>query len=340
MAKIKRTTQEKTYKEFEEAPSGEVFFYNYKEPLMIFKEGFGYQGALIFDSTSQQIQCHFCGGWFDYLGNHLHKEHNMTAPEYKKKVGLNTSSALISEPLRAKLIAKGLEKRIKNLRPNKTHSAASRAKISATLRENRAEKQNRNNTCPEQLLERLTVLYNKLGRTPRFHGTRLVTGKKIHGEVPFVEALERVYGSIKNACKMANIPYREPGTTLRGTYAPGINKARCVDFVREFYNREKRLPEYREWNQRLYNSMRDNHLSKKEIYAEALGQDGIFKPINFIVHYDKETLIDFLKIFKIRNSRYPSASDCRRKLLPNASKYAYQFGSWKKALKIAFPDRI
>jgi hypothetical protein len=70
--------------EYEEAPSGSVYFYNYKEPLMKFEEGFGFIGALVFDDTTDKIQCHFCGEWFEALGNHINREHNMRAAEYKK----------------------------------------------------------------------------------------------------------------------------------------------------------------------------------------------------------------------------------------------------------------
>lgn len=54
--------------EYEEAPSGFVTLYNYKEPFMKFKEGYGFQGVLLFDGTSDKIQCHFCGNWYDALG--------------------------------------------------------------------------------------------------------------------------------------------------------------------------------------------------------------------------------------------------------------------------------
>lgn len=333
-------TRERTYKEHEDAPSGQVYFYNYKEPLMPFKEGFGFRGALIHDEKSDQIQCHFCGGWFDILGHHLHKEHNMNVAEYKKQVGLNTKTSLISETHRALLISKGLEKRLKNLRPNKGHTKESRLKISATLRENRAEMQNIHNTCPEQLLERLTALYNKLGRTPRFHGTRVVDGVYIRGEVPFGEALIRVYGSIENACKMAGIPYRKPGSTINNQFAGVRNREKAVNFIREFYETNQRIPTAREIPRAIKDSVKNWGSHKKKIFADALSQDGIFKKIDFVVHYDKETLIDFLRIFEKKNGRYPSGSDCRRGLLPTQGRYIYHFKSWHKALRVAFPDYV
>ncbi len=312
-------------KEYEEAPSGSVYFYNYKEPLMKFKEGFGFEGALIHDYTSNQIQCHFCGGWFDILGHHLHKEHNMSAADYKKAVGLNKSTALISETHRALLIKKGLAKRMQNLRPNTSHTPETRAQISASLREHRAEKQNQTNTCPEQLIERLVKKYNELGRTPSpSHRNR---------EVTFTEALIRTYGSYKNACKIAGIPYVKPGSTrlLRTKYT----RDTVIELVSRFHQENGRFPkasEYKSYGAAL------QRFGRKEIFKRAIANSGVYKKTEFIARYSKSDLINFLRMFKTINNRYPSISDCKRGLLPNASRYVYNFGSWPTARKIAFPE--
>lgn len=114
----KRQNREKKEIEYEEAPSGNVTFYNYKEPLMKFEQGHGFIGALVFDTESDKIQCHLCGEWFGHLPSHLAKEHNMRSAAYKDLVGLNQTTALINESMRAKMIASGLKKRMKNLRNN------------------------------------------------------------------------------------------------------------------------------------------------------------------------------------------------------------------------------
>src|SRR6185436_14180348 len=147
-------TKERKEMEFEEAPSGFVKLYNYKEPFMKFDRGFGYEGVLLFDGKTDKIQCHFCGQWFSQLGHHLHKEHNMLASEYKDEVGLLQTTALIGEELRAKLIQKNLGKRLKNLRPGKKKTRAEKEKIRKTLKANalRRETQNRFGTSPLQLI--------------------------------------------------------------------------------------------------------------------------------------------------------------------------------------------
>lgn len=315
--------------EYDEAPSGAVIFYNYKEPLMKFSGGFGFQGALIADKTSGQIQCNLCGWWGEQLGHHLHKEHNCLAAEYKKKVGLNPTTALISEQFRARLIAKGIEARLKNLKSRKgrTHTPAVRARISATLRENRMEKQNQTNTCPEQILQRLADLYNKLGRSPT------------SDEITFEEAMLRVYGNRKTAFRLAGIPYRESGQTVKNSYKKPLHEEKVFSFIREFHEMHGRLPD--KWGGEIPKEVRYSinkyGLNLRKISASVLSRDGVFKKVDYIVHYDKETLLDFLRIFHKTNGRLPSTSDCKRKLLPNASKYSYHFGSWHKALKLAFP---
>lgn len=322
----------KTSIEYEEAPSGMIYFYNYKTPLMPFEGGYGYIGSVVHDETSNQIQCHFCGGWFDILGHHLHKEHNMTASEYKKAVGLNKGTALISETHRALLIAKGLKKRIKNLRPNKSHTIQTRKKISATLKENRAEMQNINNTCPEQLLERLVKHHQELGRSPLMS----TTGNR--SEIPFRSALVKVYGSMKNAYKLAGIPYRKPGENRDYEGRRKWTKDVLILKTAEFYKEHGRFPKVKEIGSGK------NYFSKfggyKNIYKKALiiAKEGEYTKLPFRVNHTPQELLNFLRMFKKINGRYPAVSDCKRGLLPYASRYIYHWKSWNTALKVAFPE--
>lgn len=190
--------------EYEDAPSGYVTLYNYKEPFMRYESGFGYLGVLLFDGEADKIQCHMCGDWFDVLQHHIRKDHGITAAEYKSSVGLNQRTALISETFRAKLIAAGTE-RFKNLRPGKKMSQATKDKIRATLKSHSLENKNITGTCPAQLIERLQKRYNELGYTPRIKWK----------EVPSFEALKKTFGSFEEACRVAGIPYRRPGQNLR-----------------------------------------------------------------------------------------------------------------------------
>ena len=201
----KKTAKTKRRMEHPEAPSGFVTLYNYKEPFMKFPNGFGYQGVLLMDEATDKVQCHYCGGWFEYLSHHLHREHNMTAAEYKQAVGLRKNTALIGERFRAKLIAVHLDVRKSNLRVQwGPKSEEQKQKIRETLKKNAdiREQQNESGTCPLQLVTRLQKLTEKLGRTPK------------HEEITFQETLRRVFGSTENALIHAGITPRKPGTNI------------------------------------------------------------------------------------------------------------------------------
>lgn len=218
--------------EYEQASSGFVTLYNYKEPFMPFENGYGFYGTLLFDGKTDNVQCHLCGGWFNYLPHHLHKEHNMNANDYKTKVGLGMSSALLSESARANLIQRGLEKRLKNLRPNRKHSDETREKIKKNNKEgfNRMEYKNKFGTCPLQLLDRLNALAKKLGRTP---GTR---------EVGFMDTLRKVFGSYKEACRRAKLEIRKPGANIVRRNRTIFTDEQLIESLRFFKERENRYP--------------------------------------------------------------------------------------------------
>lgn len=192
--------------EHEEAPSGYVKMYNYKEPFMKFNEGYGYQGVLLFDGETDKVQCHFCGEWFGQLAHHLHREHNMTASAYKDSVGLMQTTALIGEKMREKLVASGMEKRLKNLKIQGRKSEETKRKIRETQKKNVIEKRNLNGTCPEQLIERFLKIYNKLGRVPR---------TKEKGFSGLYKTLCFYYGNMKRVCQLAGVKYRKSGETLK-----------------------------------------------------------------------------------------------------------------------------
>lgn len=193
--------------EYEDAPSGYVTLYNYKEPFMDFHspitaDSFGYEGVLLFDGATDKVQCHFCGKWYESLGPHIGHEHNMLASEYKNMVGLSQSTALIGEKFRQKLIANG-QGRFKNLRPGKKKSEEEKKRIGKTLSTPLRQYQNARGTCPLQLIDRLLARAKELGRTP---------GRK---EINFEEALVKTYGSFNKACEFAGLKTRKPGQTIK-----------------------------------------------------------------------------------------------------------------------------
>lgn len=324
--------------EYEDAPSGQVKLYNYKEPFMKYEGGHGYQGVLLFDVDTDNVQCHLCGEWFESLGNHLHKEHSTTAADYKKEVGLLNSTALIGEKYRAKLIANGLEARKANMRPGRKKTQAEKDKIRAAWAlkrtEGRLETANKRGTCPLQLLERIRKEYDVRGRTP--------TTREMKNSYP---TIVKVWGSWKKACEMAGIPYRDGHAPVD----PRIkyHEVDVISFIRRFFDGHGFLPTNRD-NVALYTSSAVKKMGGWRRAREiALKSDGRYrdprqpKPINRGVRslrafrYSKDDLLMFLNQFEKIHGRPPAVSDCKRRLLPHASRYIYYWGSWKGALKAA-----
>ncbi len=260
MTRIKRPKKEM---EYEQAPSGYVTLYNYKEPFMLFEEGYGYQGVLLFDGASDKVQCHMCGEWYEALGPHIGRTHGLLAQEYKKMVGLSCKTALIGEKFREKLIATYTgNDRAKNLmdRTGVKMSQASKDRIRKARTEFRAEEKNRAGTCPAQLIDRLRKDYRK-------KGIRLQEKK-----IPYKEALLRTYGSLKNALKIAGLShFRTTGKTIKAQLKnPFAFKPRqLIRLLRDFVNIHDRHPSPSDFRRGLLPSVDGYKLHWKD-WREAL----------------------------------------------------------------------
>jgi len=322
----------KTEIEYEESPSGFVTFYNYKEPLMKFDEGFGYVGALVFDGNTDKIQCHFCGEWLGSLPHHLKREHNMSASEYKERVGLFQNTALISESARAKLIASGLDKRLQNLRAGGKKTEEQKEKIRATLIENgkKPEGKNLRGTCPAQLIDRLQKIYREKGEQMNM---RDISSMR--------EMLKRTFGSMHQACAIAGVPYN----------APGFNRSEkkyteedALNFIKEFIARFDRIPKFKDFKlegkKGLYVARINSFKKLKELSTIAYAGMEEYKKNGERINYSKEQLLDFLRKFEEINGRRPAVSDGKRCLIPYPSRYYYHFGTWKEALRLAFNQTV
>ena len=329
MAKIKKEI------EYEEAPCGYATFYNYKEPLMKFTEGYGYIGAIVFDGKTDKIQCHFCGEWLGSLPHHLRREHNMTASEYKERVGLLQTTALISESARAKLIASGLDKRLQNLRQQRGKmSQEQKDKIRATLKRNgdKPEHQNLCGTCPEQIIDRMQKIAEQKG-----------IGLRMTDFDSFKEVIRKTYGSLKNACEIAGIKYRKEGATLLAEKrARAYTEERAVDFIREFIVRFDRIPHYKDFKAQkqlnLHRMYVKNEKNIKRLATLAYASLPEYRKSAERLNYTDEQLLDFLRKFEKINGRRPALSDAKRRLVPCPQNYYYHFGKWNNALARAFND--
>ncbi len=306
--------------EYEQAPSGFVKIYDYKEPFMPFREGYGFLGALMFDGESDKVQCHFCGEWFHQLGNHLHKEHNMSASQYKEAVDLRQTTALIGEELRAKMIVSGQE-RFKNLKPGTKKTEEQKRKISESLRKNTMQTKNQRATCPLQLIDRLQKRAKELGRTPTTD------------EISFLEPLKLTYGTYTEACRIAGLEIRPVGQNVSYEGRSEFTLERLIQVFTDYYVTGRKMPKGTDVARILGTCDSNAHRyiqkygRKNIIKAVLFGQNQFHKtPIR--IRYTKQELIEIARSFISKNLRMPSTSDCKRGLLPHASRYIYHFGSW------------
>lgn len=147
-------------------PTTQPFLAGYKEPLRKVDGGYGYMGTLAFDAETQRYtQCHLCGNFYIRLGRHIVHAHSMSARDYKIELGL---------PLKMSLVA-----------PNSTvdrkyiwesYTDEERERILANLKKGHGKKhggqrlslyhRNLKGRCPDQLLDKIKRLMDKLGHVP------------------------------------------------------------------------------------------------------------------------------------------------------------------------------
>lgn len=324
--KDKREKGKKTI-EFPDAPSGQITLYNYKEPFMDFVDeatggGFGYQGVLMLDADGDTLQCHLCGDWFNSLQHHIRKEHNVSAKTYKEKVGLNKTTALISDNYRLKLIeAKQRNATLGvNLRPGKAVKEETKKKISEALKKRTRQTQNVFGTCPLQLKERFINLAEKLGRLPKSR------------EVNFIDAVYKTFGTFANFVAECG-------------YKPRTHK----DYAKRKYSIETLKEMYRNLLSKYGQNIKRGHLQKEFDMKRTAADTALqrIKKAEFYKDMQKEFRAAELRLdtnerllnlrnFYRTNKRLPTGSDFRRKYMGGSPGwYYYHYKSLKNALNEA-----
>lgn len=224
----------------------------YKEPFIDMKDGYGYQGVLLFDEENNKIQCHMCGEWVERLTKHIHK-HGINADSYRTFASLNRKTPLLT-PSQIAAYAKASKKAYKgHLKAKKHHTEETKKKMSISHKLQRAETDNVRGTCTEQLLKRLEDWYKK---NPK---------GKIQ-DIPFRKAIKRKFGSVKQAKIAAGIPLNPWGGS-KGKWT----REQLIELAKKFVSTFGRLPGSADMKQgRLppYASYRWQVGTLKELYKE------------------------------------------------------------------------
>lgn len=214
---------------------------NYKAPLKAIPEdqGFGYFGALRTSEKGTYVQCHMCGNLFQNLGNHIGQKHGISPREYKAKFQLALSTSLTSEVEREKRKNMGLNnwkkaplsfrKKFMSLgRAGKKGFQLNRGKVTLETR-------NKRGNCPEQLIEMIRAITNRIGHRPTILEFKEET--KLLGSGGMIDTVYTTFGSWARAVELAG--YDRP--ISRGKPRK-FNRYELIEFLKEFHKRENKIP--------------------------------------------------------------------------------------------------
>jgi len=233
----------------------QVMFYGYKEPLKKFAGGFGYQGVLTYSKDKDRVQCHICGRLYKNVGSHSKLTHGLTAREYKERTGLAQNTALVGEGTRALLIVAHKEipsfsQRNKSKVDIRKHMKYMSDKANKKgVKRWSLERRNKEGNCPDQLIDRILKLKDKLGRRP--------TAKEYAKEYGSFQSIITVYGKWETALKFAGIPLHSTERSIKSS------REFLLEHMREFYKKYKRTPRT--------SDMRRGLLPYHQIYCKVFG---------------------------------------------------------------------
>jgi len=218
----------------------ELVFYNYKAPLTPLSkgEGYGYDGVLLYSKDALKVQCHVCGMLFRNVATHANFSHGLTAVQYKKKFHLNQGTALVGEKTRDLLIKAhdGLEHgAFSHVGKTKAQVRAHMKKMSDKSSKKGSggwtlEKRNEMGLCPAQLLKKIHVLGDKLGRRP--------FAKEYMREYGSHMSIITVFGKWNDAIRLSKYI-----TTWNDEKAMGKEPEYLLESLRLFYQIHKRTPQ-------------------------------------------------------------------------------------------------
>lgn len=216
--------------EYPESPNGYAFIGKYQPPFIPTENGHGFFGVLIMDKEKDLVQCHICGEWHEILSTHIWAKHRLKANDYRMKFGLLKDTALINNRIRLQRSAT-----MKKLREDYPDKCRRKFKKGNKESGNRAgwkkpqEVKNRYGCCFDQLIYKVKIAEQKLGRTPT-----TVELQKIYGG-GFIAHIYNVFGGYMNLCKMIGL------TPQPSSFNPKYSKEFLLKLLQNFkkeYGRE------------------------------------------------------------------------------------------------------
>lgn len=214
-------------------PNTEPMISGFKEPLTRIKDGFGYYGTLAYNKDRTHTQCFICGYYFRNLPYHISRNHKPVR-QYRQEYGLGMGISLIAPVERQNrlrywehLTPDEKIKRIKRLRTKGTNSEQGSLKGGRTRKS--LYQKNLEGRCPEQLLNKIQLLADKLGRTPTAADLKKEYGGGLEGSIVLT------FGSWTEALRILGLTPIAPGSKVTHTRASVISM--LIDFKKR-YGRE------------------------------------------------------------------------------------------------------
>jgi hypothetical protein len=294
----------------------DVYYYNYKEPFIKFKGGFGFLGAVGYSRDKDKVQCAFCGEFFGGIRqSHLEKcvgvkkyekkygKEINTLDDYRDVCGLSKSTVLIGEITREKMISRKLSTKALEVK-KKWASEEEKERRRLKLIENnkkrkgskaRMEIKNKTGTCPVQLLDRIKKVKKAIGRTPSKRDFyKFYKGK-------YLGAIYSTYGSYIEAVRLSGLT---PQSDLyKGNFK--YTNEQLIEFLQRFVLLHKRLSTYSDHERGLlpaYDTYIKRFGSINNARREA-GLPAIYRIKAFECLYDFTNCDDkFLPIFNENNN--------------------------------------
>lgn len=216
---------------------------NYKEPLRRIEKGkgFGWYGTIACDIKGDGIQCHICGEIKESLIGHIYRKHGLKANEYREQFGLSNSTALVSEDVRM-----GLKKRtlkwLKTLTPEQKKELKMNLNIARLKRRHfypkkSLEQKNKEGTCPDQLLQKIKDVKEKIGHTPSI--TEFITETKSQR---YKHLIFKTFGSWKKAIHLihAELSNRKSSKKKCARY----EREDLLEMLRLYAQENRQIPTY------------------------------------------------------------------------------------------------
>ncbi len=216
----------------------------YKDPLTENKEGFGFLGCLMQTEEKDKLQCHICGGLYEYLALHI-KRHKIRAKEYRKKFGLSHNTSLVSHKAGEKFLerflkfpeATRLEWRQKAWLAIKDNKKKMQKGVGKSL-----EYKNKNASCPDQILEEIKNFKDKIGRVPTVKDFELEHPQKRR----YVVLAKKTFGSWENALKKCDLVVNDSGRRKDGSKQKSWDKETLIELLQIFTKENGRIPRWRD----------------------------------------------------------------------------------------------